>query len=75
MTLYIIKQNGVECHAQLQLDDYGNSTEKYQLVLDEDGNPIPSSVCICNAFEPNECICGAWDDVDADSWYDDDDCV
>lgn len=25
--------------------------------------------CQCSAFEPNECICGAWDDVDVDEWY------
>lgn len=25
--------------------------------------------CQCSAFEPFECICGAWDDVDIDEWY------
>lgn len=42
-------------------------------VLDEQGNKIPSNVCICYAREPNECCCGAWDDVDIDWWYDEPD--
>lgn len=25
--------------------------------------------CYCSAYEPDECMCGAWDDV-RDSWYD-----
>lgn len=25
--------------------------------------------CQCCAFEPNECICGSWDDVYVDEWY------
>ena len=71
MTLCIVDHNGGKYHAQLQLDDDGNSTGKYQLILDEDDDPIPANVCICHAFEPNECICGAWDDVDVNEWYDD----
>lgn len=39
------------------------------IILDEDGEPIPTTICICHAFEPNECVCGAWDNVD--DWYDD----
>lgn len=42
-----------------------------KLLLDEDGKPIPKSICICFAHEPNECVCGAWDDVEG--WYDDED--
>jgi hypothetical protein len=38
------------------------------LILDEDGLPIPTTICLCHAFEPNECVCGAWDDA-ADWWY------
>ena len=38
------------------------------LILDTDGKPIPTSTCICHAYEPNECCCGAWDDVV--DWYD-----
>ena len=40
-----------------------------KLLLDEQGEPIPKSICICFAHEPNECVCGAWDDVEG--WYDD----
>lgn len=38
-------------------------------ILDENGEKIPLTSCICHAFEPNECVCGAWDDVEG--WYDD----
>lgn len=31
------------------------------------------SKCICHAHEPNECICGAWDDVDYEEWYNEED--
>ena len=30
------------------------------LFLDEEGKPVPLTICICYAREPNECICGAW---------------
>ena len=33
-----------------------------ELLLDEDGDPIPLSVCICHAYEPSECGC------ECDSW-------
>lgn len=42
------------------------------LMLDENGEPIPKTICICAAREPMECVCGAWDDVDLDTWYGDD---
>lgn len=35
----------------------------YYLILDEEGNLIPSNICICAARAPSECACGAWDDV------------
>lgn len=43
------------------------------IVTDEDchvchGTGEVEDYCYCAAFEPNECICGAWDDV-RDSWY------
>lgn len=44
-------------------DDEGN------ILYDENDEPIPLTICICAAREPNECICGAWDDVD--DWYED----
>lgn len=45
-----------------------------KVVTDEDchichGTGEVEDYCFCAAFEPNECICGAWDDV-RDSWYD-----
>ena len=45
-----------------------------RVVTDEDchichGTGEVEDYCYCAAFEPNECICGAWDDV-RDSWYD-----
>lgn len=30
-----------------------------------------TQLCTCAAWEPNECCCGAWDDVDPEWWYDD----
>ena len=39
------------------------------LILDEQGNPIPLTICLCAAREPYECVCGAWDDVDPNEWY------
>lgn len=66
-----VKIDGVCYHAQWRLDSDGNVTDDAALVLDEAGDPIPCSQCICFAREPNECVCGAWDDVDLDDWYDD----
>jgi hypothetical protein len=40
------------------------------LILDEDGNPIDSKVCICAAWNPYECVCGACDNVE--DWCGDD---
>lgn len=31
------------------------------LILDENGEPIPDWRCICNAWAGIECVCGAWD--------------
>lgn len=30
-------------------------------LLDEDGEPVPSDICICAAHSAYECSCGAWD--------------
>lgn len=30
------------------------------ILLDEDGDPIPIHICICHAHSDDECICGAW---------------
>ena len=45
-----INIDGVAYHT----DDNG------KLLLDEDGDAIPSYVCICFAHSDNECVCGAW---------------
>ena len=57
-------------HAQPILTEDGDTTGEYELILDESGDPISAKTCICHAFEPNECICGAWDDVRPSDWYD-----
>lgn len=41
--------------------------EKY--LLDENDQPIPRTICLCAARSPNECCCGAWDDVDLDDYW------
>lgn len=32
-----------------------------KLILDEGGEPIPKTICLCAAHSSNECCCGAWD--------------
>ena len=27
-------------------------------ILDENGNYIPATICLCHAHEPSECVCG-----------------
>lgn len=29
-----------------------------------------AETCLCAAFEPSECCCGAWDDEDWDDFFD-----
>jgi len=50
-------------HIQNILNDYGEIVRQ-EYVLDEDGEVIPTTMCICHAYEPNECCCGAWDGVE-----------
>lgn len=52
----------IEYHTRDYYDEEGNIV-RTELILDCDGEPIPKSVCLCHAYEPNECCCGAWDDV------------
>ncbi len=33
------------------------------LILDENDQPIPKTICLCFARSLYECVCGAWDDV------------
>lgn len=35
--------------------------EDGNFILDESGNKIPSTICLCYAHSTNECVCGAWD--------------
>lgn len=41
--------------------------EFMETVLDEDGEPIPKTVCLCSAYSSSECCCGAWDGTY--DWY------
>ena len=60
--------DGVWYHAR----EGDEPAEGLELILDENNQPIPATQCICHAYEPAECVCGAWDDVDMDWWYDED---
>ena len=68
--LTTVEIDGAWYHAQSIITDNGDATGEYELIIDESGDPILAKTCICNALEPFECICGAWDDVDVDDWYD-----
>ena len=46
----------------MEVEYHKNSDGEF--ILDEDGDKIPTSLCLCNAHEPSECMCGAWDDVE-----------
>jgi hypothetical protein len=32
----------------------------WDLILNEDGSPIPAEICLCHAHSSSECCCGAW---------------
>lgn len=66
-----IEIDGKEFHAREVFDKNGEPTGELELILDENGHPISCDICLCAAREPSECCCGAWDDVDLHSWYDD----
>ena len=68
--LTTVEIDGARYHAQPILTEDGDATGEYELILDESGDPISAKTCICHAYEPNECICGAWDDVSPSDWYD-----
>lgn len=50
------------------MTDYHKDSDG-NILLDENGEPIPTTICICAAWEPSECCCGAWNNVYND-WYD-----
>ena len=46
-------------------DDYYN-----KFILDEHGDKIPTTICLCNAYEPGECCCACdWSDYRYDEDY------
>jgi len=53
---------GDEDNTQYHLDYDGN------ILLDEFGEPIPMSICICAAYCSCECCCGSWDGVECTCW-------
>lgn len=62
-----IEIDGCWYHAQYVYDDDDGTVIGLDPILDEEGDLIPTTECICHAYEPSECCCGAWDDVN--DWY------
>lgn len=71
-TLWIECEDGVERpfhakHTDAWYDlseneqELGDDTDYLELILEEDGEPIPKSICICAAHADDTCICGSWD--------------
>lgn len=58
-------QNGKEM-------EYDETTDKLVVTNNDchicNGTGEVEDYCYCSAYEPNECLCGAWDDV-RNSWY------
>ena len=55
-----IELDGTEYHARAgSWDDEGNVLT-WDLVPDENGEPIPADICLCFAHSASECCCGAW---------------
>ena len=71
MTIGTMTVDGVDYHSRVMYNDDGSVIGE-ELIIDPDTDePIPKTICLCHAYEPVECCCGAWDDVDLHSWYDD----
>lgn len=74
MSLTLIEINGQLYHTQDIYDEEGENVIDTIPILDEDGEMISASVCICYAFEPDECCCAttAWENwkYDEDYWED-----
>ncbi len=51
-------------NSKFHIDPYDGS-----LILDDDGEPIPKTICICHAYNKFSCVCGAWD-LDDDDEFD-----
>ena len=63
MSLTLIEIDGQLYHAQGIYDDDENVVDTIP-ILDEDGDMIPASICLCYAYEPSECCCActSWGD-------------
>lgn len=74
MSLTLIEINGELYHAQDLYDEDGENVVDTIEILDEDGEMIPASICLCYAFEPGECCCAttAWEGHRYE-WEDEDD--
>jgi len=74
MSLTLIEVDGELYHAQDLYDEDGENAVDTIEILDEDGEMIPASICLCYAFEPGECCCAttAWEGYGYDEdQYDD----
>lgn len=47
-------------HSEEMYDDGGNIIDERPILVD--GEMVPKHKCICCAYGPSECICGAWDE-------------
>ena len=74
MSLTLIEIDGQLYHAQDIYDEYDENVIDTVPFVDEDGELIPASVCLCHAYEPGECCCAttAWENwkYDEDYWED-----
>ena len=71
MSLTLIEIDGQLYHAQDIYDEESENIVDTVPLVDENGNMIPASYCLCYAHEPSECVCAttAWE-----GWrYDDED--
>jgi hypothetical protein len=71
MSLTLIEIDGQLFHAQDIYDTEGENVIDTVPILDEDGDLIPSDVCICHAYEPGECCCSttAWEGWSYDEYW------
>lgn len=61
-------------HAQYRLNEEGaDYSEESEFILDENGDLIPITACLCHAHEPGECCCAttSWEDYRYDDYEDD----
>lgn len=70
MSLTLIEVDGELFHAQDFYDEDVENVVATVPILDEDGEMIPARICICHAFEPEECCCAttAWENYRYDDY-------